>query len=245
MPKFNEYIDGTVYNIIVQSDIFPKSDEFPEWLTFYVGNYRIATDIYFLEKYGNLILDESLVKETKPDTSKAIQRRINAFLMLNTEKFDRLWKNYKVEYNPIDNYDRYEDSEETFGKTIVAETIGGASNTEVLDNVVNITKNEVAPFDRTAYTDTNATTVTTEGHGENGKIVNTSSSTERTNTTETKGANIDGTRSDKHTAHLHGNIGVTTTVQMLSGDNDFWRYNDFYDFLFKSCIEECCIGLWG
>ena len=245
MAKFNEYIDGTIYNIIVQSDIFPLSDEFPEWLSFYVGNYRIATDIYFLEKYGNLILDDSLLKETKSDTAKAIQRRINAFLLLNTEKFNRLWKNYKVEYNPIDNYNSIETSTDTFGKMIVSENIGQISNTEVLDNVTNTTNNEIVPFDRTAYTDTNATTVTTEGHGEGGKIVNTSTSGARINTNEHGGTNVDGSRTDKHELQRHGNIGVTTTVQMLTGDNDFWRFNDFYDFLFKSCIEECCIGLWG
>lgn len=129
------------------------------------------------------------------------------------------------EYNPLHNYDRYEEiSEHEEGdyknKVQTDGTKTNAGNTSETENTSNMaTEKAVSAFNESSYQPTEKSTV-------NGNITRTGNSTN----TDTQKTTEDGTGDDRrdktHSAHMYGNIGVTTSVQMLTAEVDArQRYN--------------------
>lgn len=118
------------------------------------------------------------------------------------------WVNaLNVKYAPLDNYDRYEDYTDTHTGS------GSIDTTTTLDNTVTddaTSEGKVNAYDSTSYqpkelTDyDNTTTLDSDG-------------TSNTTTSDSK--------TIEHHAHLHGNIGVTTSQQMLQAELDVQRFN--------------------
>lgn len=54
---------------------------------------------------------------------------------------------------------------------------------------------------------------------------------------------VSGVRKDKHvtTSHIHGNIGVTTSAQMLESERKLSNF-DFFDIVYRTVIGELSIG---
>lgn len=108
-----------------------------------------------------------------------------------------------IDYAPLENYDRKEDWSETENveteNHITDSTSGTNSGT---------TENQVSAFDTAAYS--NKDKVTTNA--------NTSSSGQN----DSDGS-VDSKRG--HTGRIHGNIGVTTSQQMLQSELDLARWN--------------------
>lgn len=234
---FKEFFTNVNTAIITTSDFYTAM---PEWLDFYNSDEykRRAVDRYYLRNYGNLIVDEMLIADNDNATTLNIQHTIMEHLLLNLPMYNRLWLDYNAEYNPIHNYNRIEENIRTYGSRITTENLGEINNSETLDNTTSRTIDGIVPFDRTAFSDTNESTTTVNG-SDGGKIHNTNKSEERTNVT------TENARTDKDSMRMYGNIGVTTSVQMLTEDVNFWENNlKFYDILFKNCIRECTIGMW-
>lgn len=146
--------------------------------------------------------DEREVLYSNPDVFEvAIMHWGNS----NLEQWQRLAKALAVEYEPLENFDRHEESSDstdtTTNGTSRGETVGKATgfNSESL--------------------------VTTDG-GES------SSSAQTT-----------GTTVNKHTARLHGNIGVTTSQQMLQSEIDIRKYN-WYNEVGKEFANRFTLGVW-
>lgn len=112
--------------------------------------------------------------------------------------FEKLWNGFTAEYNPIENYDRHEDSTETPNITHTLENGGTDSSTNTAD---------VQGFNGDTYVPNSRTTSGGESssHG-----------------TDTES----GTRT--FTSRIHGNIGVTTSAQMLRGELDLRMGIDLY-----------------
>lgn len=114
------------------------------------------------------------------------------------DNFAKLWQGFTAEYNPIENYDRHEDSTETPNITHTLTNTGKDSSTNEAD---------VQGYNATDYTP-------------NSRSI--SSGTSSTNGTEKES----GTRT--FTSRIHGNIGVTTSAQMLEGELALRRSLDIY-----------------
>ena len=217
----------------------------PEWLAVYNTN-KDRIDKFYLEKYGKKILDDIFDLENNVLIYNAIQQRVDTYLLLNKEKYDRLWIDYTVEYNPIENYNRNEELTDTYGKRFNKDTIGSITNTVTNDKVTSVSQNDAVPFNGGSdFSEVGKTTTTSTGTGVGGKVVNESNVNQHINESEEYGSNQDGSRTDKHINHTHGNIGVTTTIDMLAADVNFWMSSEFYDILFKDIINECTISIWG
>lgn len=119
------------------------------------------------------------------------KRRIHAWERMATALFE--------DYNPLHNFDRYEDS---------ADDERTASNGSA-DSV-----NTVNGYNGDAEHDRQNT---------NGK-------------SETK-------RDNKHTSHLYGNIGVTTSAQMLEGELEI-RKRDLISIIVREFKENFCIMVY-
>lgn len=112
--------------------------------------------------------------------------------------FAKLWQGFTAEYNPIENYDRQEDSTETPNITHTLSNSGQDASTNEAD---------VQGYNGTDYVPNSRTK---------------SSGTSSTNGTDTES----GTRT--YTSRIHGNIGVTTSAQMLAGELALRKSMDIY-----------------
>ena len=127
-----------------------------------------------------------------------VKAAITEWFIRRRDNFAKLWQGFTAEYNPIENYDRYEDSTETPDITHTLSNSGlDSSNNEA----------EVQGYNADDYVPNSRTT---------------SSGTSSTNGTDKE----TGTRT--YTSRIHGNIGVTTSAQMLEGELALRKSMDIY-----------------
>lgn len=127
-----------------------------------------------------------------------VKTAITEWFTRRKPNFEKLWEGFTAEYNPIENYDRHEDSTETPNITHTLSNRGEDSSSNEAD---------VQGFNGTEYVPNSRTK---------------SSGTSRTNGTDTES----GTR--QYTSRIHGNIGVTTSAQMLEGELALRKGFDIY-----------------
>ena len=127
-----------------------------------------------------------------------IKTAITEWFTRRKDNFSKLWQGFTAEYNPIENYDRQEDSTETPNITHTLSNSGQDASTNEAD-VQGYNGTDDVPNSRTK-----------------------SSGTSSTNGTDTES----GTRT--YTSRIHGNIGVTTSAQMLEGEMALRRSLDIY-----------------
>ena len=128
--------------------------------------------------------------------------------------WERVYKASIKEYDPIENYDRKEDWSDTLNRN-------GAVNTQSSGNSTQ--QHDVAGFNSsdlvTASKDTN-----------NGSDTGWSSDTSNS--------------SGYHSGRVHGNIGVTTSQQMLQSELDIAPKLNVYDFIINSFKNRFCLQVY-
>lgn len=127
-----------------------------------------------------------------------VKTAITEWFTRRQDNFSKLWQGFTAEYNPIENYDRHEDSTETPDITHTLTNSGQDASSNSAD---------VQGYNGTDYVPNSRTT---------------SSGTSSTNGTDKES----GTRT--YTSRIHGNIGVTTSAQMLEGELALRRSLDIY-----------------
>lgn len=144
----------------------------------------------------------------------------------------KLYDTTVLEYNPIENYDRVEDFTDTDDETTSStrnNTIKSTSTNEIMNNV-NITDQN------TAF---NA------GLADHAKQITDGDTTENGNITNTEKENVNDGRTGNHTrtGRVHGNIGVTTSQQMIQSERELVVFN-LYDVIAESFIENFCLMVY-
>lgn len=170
----------------------------------------------------------------------------------------RLWELESVAFSPIENYDRYEDITDTStGNYTTNRTNNGSITDTRRDEGNNETTtngnesvtdthsggvNTTTENSDTTY-NTNLVNTSNTNSVDSTKVVtaneNSLATTYSINTTTTNTHIINGVTDDtanehqdlnKHTAHIHGNIGVTTSTAMM---NEFQEFYTTYSFWLK------------
>lgn len=154
-----------------------------------------------------------------------------------------------IEYDPLNNYDRYEEYEDTEkeSRKDTGSTTESGNNSATTSNSTtgssvsgSTTDNNISAYDSaTLREDTQQITDSTVSDSSSG------SSTSSANDSRTGTESRDGTtdRSLKHKAHLYGNIGVTTSQQMLQSELDVARFN-LVDQITDCFITEFCVCVY-
>lgn len=156
----------------------------------------------------------------------------------------KLYDTTVLEYNPIENYDRMEDWTDTDDETSTSardntrnttNTVKSTSTNEIM-NSVNVTDQNTA-FN--AGLADHAKQITDGDTTENGSITNTETGK------DTENENVNGGRTGRHTrtGRAHGNIGVTTSQQMIQSERDLVVFN-LYDVIAESFIENFCLMVY-
>lgn len=165
-----------------------------------------------------------------------------------SNKYQNNWKKLYdttvLEYNPIENYDRMEDWTDTDDETSnsardntrnTTNTVKSTSTNEIM-NSVNVTDQNTA-FN--AGLADHAKQITDGDTTENGSLTNTETGK------DTENENVKGGRTGRHTrtGRAHGNIGVTTSQQMIQSERDLVIFN-LYDVIAESFIENFCLMVY-
>lgn len=216
-----------------------------------------------LYNYDNTLFDgfnvpEGLVKQIAIDTILMRTRELEILypdinymktrITIWSNKYQINWKKLYdttvLEYNPIENYDRMEDWTDTDDETSTSardntrnttNTVKSTSTNEIM-NSVNVTDQNTA-FN--AGLADHAKQITDGDTTENGNITNTETGK------DTENENVNGGRTGRHTrtGRAHGNIGVTTSQQMIQSERDLVIFN-LYDVIAESFIENFCLMVY-
>lgn len=226
-----------------------------------------AIDGLFKTLYSNYVLSEvSSPDETTEDVILfELSQMSREFIMACEEPLKRLWVLESVEFNPVENYDRYENlshvktgSEEVTGANTADNSdtksdTGTDINATVQNGEVDNTNsggitseentNDTSYNTNLVNTVTNETTDTTKTVTEY-KQLETRTSIEK-GTTSTLAHKADETHkesrvyndvTDAEENHIHGNIGVTTATAMMAEFQQFYSTYSFWKKFWKMYI---------
>ena len=235
--------------------------EFP-FMAEYVANHN-SFDRNFMLKYGYMLPIWN-VDDAESENGVVTQFRSDATDVIRKHKVDlqHIWDISQVAYEPLENYDRHEDRENTMsgGHTTerqgsVSETLSGGHTNERQGKVAEITtpfssiENETKVY---AFDSTTASPSDIQIEKQNGTMkVETERNGDKDVTTfndEKKVTSHDGDKDvfnynnekSREISRVHGNIGVVTSQQMIESEIDLWSGFNFYNKLFDIIIEELC-----
>lgn len=139
--------------------------------------------------------------------------------------FEKWISALSLEYNPLDNYDRTETWTDTGMQT---DQGSNSSTTNSSSNTSNELTNKVSAYDSSDFSNKDKSTSTGSDTG------NVTSSGQNSNTMNS---------SLTHNARIHGNIGVTTSMQLLESELyiDQWNIIEHITDLF---LNEFCIMVY-
>ena len=146
-------------------------------------------------------------------------------------ELERIYKALSAEYDPIFNYDRYEEYTDNEGRLYKSEVDAGHTATDSPDFNVT-TENTISADNSGSYQPQDKSESDTKGKTQNLD----EKSNSKTNDTEE--------RELKHNAHLYGNIGVTTSVQMWTEETRARMQYNLYDAAARLFANDLLIGIY-
>lgn len=198
---------------------------------------------------------EKLVLYSNPDFMKY---SIGAWGRKWNLELKRIYEALTAEYDPIYNYDRFEEYTDTEAKTGSGSdskntngsndtTSSGTSNSTTSTNTTQSGTNEgqVSAYNSDSYSPENKE-ITSGNSQSSGTDGNITSGTSKVTTAETESGSYTNKddRTFQHTAHLYGNIGVTTSAQMVTEVvKQRFEYN-LYETATRLFANELLIGIY-
>lgn len=159
--------------------------------------------------------------------------------------FEKWINALNLEYNPLENYDRQEDWTDTGNKQNTLDFTDatttkttGKTTTEGTSEQNGFTEDQVSAFDSNTYQESEKHIVDTDESHED----EVNSTNEMINSSE---QNTEGNEDSEnvHSGRIHGNIGVTTSQQMLQSELDIARFNIIQEIT-NLFMEELCIMVY-
>ena len=188
----------------------------------------------------NLLMDAASLEVLYPDPL-FLKEAIGRWSAKRVGVWEELYATTQYEYNPIDNYDRHEEWTETEegSGTDSLETSGSGSSSG--SSSTSSSSESTATASATAYnSDTFKDTGKNVGESEGSTSASSSTETTDSGTSEREyGHSV--TR--EHTAHLRGNIGVTTTMQMIAEQRDTVKFN-LYEIIEEEFISRFLLPVY-
>lgn len=172
----------------------------------------------------NTIIDKCGLNEPMFYDMPLLNMKIQNFFLKNKEVFNRLYEACTLEYEMIENYDRKEfinrDSTKTNNYEYKSNT---NTKEEITGNDVNI--EQVSPYDG-------------EGFKNSNKYSNDKTQENVSDLTDSGNNKNDETGKEKEMNWIHGNIGVTTSQQMLESELQIRPKLNIYDLITDMFYKE-------
>ena len=161
------------------------------------------------------------------------------------QSWDSIYAALTADYNPINNYSMTESGEDTRTNTGTQSTSGERSGTETETPNLTTTATGENNSDGGLYGFNSAESVPSDTtHGTNTNT-NTQSGTVNTDTSDTNSSTRidDLTEKSVHTFERSGNIGVTTSQQMIESELEL-RKKQFYSIVYQNIVNHLCLSLY-
>ena len=231
-----------------------------------VENISSALD---LEYHGNVsgekiispLVESILSGDTLTETEKTMLA--TSILAMYSVNWGKQWETLAFEYNPIENYSMTEEMAndqtiDAYGKTRtridnLSHTKTG-TETRTPDLTDTTTPNLTETSNNSVYGFNSSNAVPTGGQTQNSSGTNTvtqtgtDTNTYNTTDTDTGTQNEADGGQDTHTRNYHltrsGNIGVTTSQQMIESERALWVWNFFRDVVFPDIDHVLTIQIY-
>lgn len=135
------------------------------------------------------------------------------FFEVHYRTFEKWVTALNIEYNPLENYDRYEEYEGSGTSESDTSTSGSGSGSDTLTKAAT-NSSSYEPYDK-----------------------------HTTSESSSSSGGTDVEYGDEHTSHIHGNIGVTTSQQMLQSELEIAKFN-IYTTIADLFADEFCIMVY-
>lgn len=195
------------------------------WGFYQFSNKTLFDNIKLYEGFDKQILVDLILQQSGElfpfhQQPAYLQANIENWFSRMYEQFKRSYDALYMEYNPIENYDRHEDwSDSESGSVSTSESASASSHDSTSDSSSNSMTNDISAANQLAgfVPDT----------ASNGTSAGNSSSDTKNQTASASSSNR--TNLVKHSGRLHGNIGVTTTQQMIESELQLRKYDIYQE----------------
>lgn len=221
------------------------NDVFSEWITSGIfsklSNYNVpwkdsidstSLDIAYHgshsgNKYISPFIEKMLTDGVLSDDN--MNKLISAIYAVYNTNWNKLWDTLSFEYNPIENYSMTETESATESgeyKQTGTDTINTSGNIQTSNNnnnsVYGFNSSDAVGSDKQFGSNTNIST------GES---------------TNTKDLTNNDTKTNERTLKRSGNIGVTTSQQMIQSERDLWKWY-YFDMVFQDLDKMLTIQIY-
>ncbi len=178
-----------------------------------------------------------------------LKQAIKIWSLMELPVWTRLYETTQYEYDPIENYDRKEDWEDTnTGSDIETRNLQTTDNripnltrkSDTKNGGSDVTENQVSAFNTSTYSNRDKATLT---YGGTNTDTTTETGSDNRTGSDTGTISRENSGGVKHTGRIHGNIGITTTQKMIQEERDISEFN-----LVKRIVidfkKRFCIGVY-
>ena len=163
-----------------------------------------------------------------------LKRNITFWFSRRLFDFERMYEALRVEYSPIENYDRKENTTRNYensGTDKESTTLGSTTTSTNIGS--NDNENKVSAYNENAYTNREKDT-----QSYNSTLTNTGSGT------DVKQTEYGLKRKEVEDIRVHGNIGVTTSQQMIESEMELRAKYDIYKIISKEFEREFLVQVY-
>ena len=172
----------------------------------------------------NIIMECGKMELLYPDF-EFMQYMIGVWSRKNQWTMEKWATVLSAEYNPLDNYDRHEEWTDK-GSRDASGTGSGSVDQDQTGSTTDL--NQVNTYNDDRF------------HDETRFTEDTASEASTSSTSEYKDTSAD---QNEHTGHVWGNIGVTTSMELLTSQAEFGRFN-VYDQITTLFKKEFCLLIY-
>lgn len=163
-----------------------------------------------------------------------LKSNINYWFSRRLFDFERMYEALRVEYSPIENYDRKENTTRNYensGTDKESTTLGSTTTSTNIGS--NDNENKVSAYNESDYTNREKDT-----QSYNSTLTNTGSGT------DTKQTEYGLKRKEVEDVRVHGNIGVTTSQQMIESEMELRAKYDIYKIISREFEREFLVQVY-
>lgn len=186
----------------------------------------------------NSICLETQELEVLYPSTLAMQIAIGNWSNIMQSVWKKLYKTTILEYNPIENYDRTEDTTESNNTTENENVTENITRNDTLNNTTDNTGNSEIINQNVAFNNTDFTNHEKTMNNIDNSMTETGKNKYDTDRSVTNGKTL--TNSRTITNRAHGNIGITTSQQMIKQERQISEFNIIKyivdDFKQKFCL---------
>lgn len=215
-----------VENFIFLNDYRNKYETFDNYIRLKYSNREIYSKIYMKDE------------EELSSVYSSWLLYVKAYITSNEYKYKTLYETINFTYNPIENYDRKEDIQTIRTPNLSTESnvtsiYGNGEIEEQLGNIANSNSvtGSISPWDSENFNNKNKNINEFTQESITNKTIN------KTKTDKQDNASLlSGTDTTKVTTSIHGNIGVTSSQDMIKQEREVALFS-FYEILFRDVIN--------